>query len=92
MAEYEEQRANGASQIIARVKELAQQGDVEIDTCEWDGGGPVVKHARHELVVKAKNEKSASAIFSDEQLADHPGKVGTAATEAMLREMMRHLA
>lgn len=90
MVEYDDQRALRAEQIVERLKALAKERGVEITDCGWDDRGGVIEHARHELAANTKS-KSVTATFSDEQLADYPGKVGTGATEGMLREMVNRL-
>lgn len=88
--EYDQQRARGAEQIEGKLRDLAKHEGVEIKFMRRDGGGPIMRHNEHDLVVSTST-KTQTAKFSDEQLADYPGRVGTAHTEAMLREIVRRL-
>lgn len=90
MSKYDEQRRKGAAQLLDQLKVLAQEAGVELVLCEWDGGELIDGREKHELVAGTKSSH-ARAEFSDEQLADYPGKAGTGAAEAMLRELVRSL-
>jgi hypothetical protein len=85
--EYAAQRGAGAEQIIAKLRELAKEQGIEIDAATWAHGAPNVDHA---LTISADG-RMAIATFADEQLADYPGRVGTARTDAMLRELVQQL-
>lgn len=85
-----EERHNGSIQIIERLKEMAQEEAVEITRCVWNGGGSILNRERQSLEVTTR-DGSITVAFSDEQVADYPGRTGTERTEAMLRDVLRRL-
>ena len=87
---YEEQRLEGAGQIIKAAEKLATEAGVKIERAEWDGGKPMAEKANHSLSITA-NGKTISGQFPDEWLADYPGRAGNEKANAVLSEMIRKL-
>lgn len=88
--EYDQQRSEGASMIESKLREFAKHEGIDVVSCVWNKGRPIQERDTHELVAST-GPKNQSAEFSDEQLADYPGRVGTEHTEAMIREVVRRL-
>jgi hypothetical protein len=84
------ERLAGADAITSRAKELANELGIHIIECIWDEGREMADRDSHLLEILTE-DRSISGSFSDEQLADYQGKVGTERTEATLGEMIRSL-
>jgi hypothetical protein len=89
-ADYKKQRLEGSKQIVAKLRELAKDRGFEIESIVWNRDGSLDERAAHELAISARG-KSIIVKFSDEQLADYPGRVGTAKTDAMVRNIVADL-
>lgn len=87
---YEEQRSEGAEQILKRAKQLAADAGIKIEKAEWDGGKPIAEKDNHSLSVTA-NGRTVSGQFPDEWLADYPGRAGNEKANAVLSEIIRKL-
>lgn len=90
MSAYDEQRKQGAQKIAARAKAIAIESNISIIKCEWDNDQEISDIAVHKLVL-GSDQNSIEVEFSDEQLADYPGKAGTERTDSTIREAVRHL-
>jgi len=89
-ARYDEQRLEGAGQIIKTAEELASEVGIKIERAEWDDGKPISNKDNHSLSITA-NGKTISGQFPDEWLADYPGRAGNEKANSALREMIRSL-
>lgn len=87
---YQQQRQEGARLIVQKGNELAQHHDIKLDKIEWNGGQPIARRTGHVLAATA-NDKTVTAEFPDEWLADYPGRAGTEKANAVLSEIMRQL-
>lgn len=89
-ARYEEQRSEGARQIIKVAEKLATEAGIKIERAEWDGGKLIAEKDNHSLSITA-NGKTISGQFPDEWLADYPGRAGNEKANAVLSEIIRKL-
>jgi hypothetical protein len=87
---YEQQRSEGADQIIKAAEKLSTEVGIKIERSEWDTGKPISEKTNHSLSITAKG-KTITSQFPDEWLADYPGGVGTEKAKAVLSEMIRKL-
>ena len=91
MSGYGEQRKKGALDIAALARTTAEEANITIVKCAWDNGQEMNEKSKHVLVLTS-NENCVEAEFSDEQLADYPGRVGTEHTDSIILKMIRHLS
>lgn len=87
---YRQQRLEGARLIIEKIKEIALEAKVSLNKIEWDSNAPIADRAFHTLMIISGN-KSIQEKFSDESLADFPGKVGTESTIKKIKSMIHAL-
>lgn len=83
-------RLAGANNIAARAREIATGLGVHVTACIWDDGREMAGRDDHILEIRTE-DKSISGGFSDRQLMDYQGRVGTDHTEATLHEMIMGL-
>ena len=89
--EYQEQRIEGAKQIIEKAKDLAKDFGLTAINCEWDHGQKISSKVAHSLSIKSGG-KQVTGKFPDEWLADYPGKAGNEKGNALLTGMVRQLS
>lgn len=88
--DYHEQRRLGAQEIVAMIRVTAHEAGLADIHCEWDYGHPMVERDNHILNLFF-GKCSCQDTFSDEELADFPGKVGTERTKAKITAMIKTL-
>ena len=88
---YNQQRLQGKDQIEEYFHELAEERGITLDTCEWDQGREIGNRENHILEITS-NGRRIRREFSDERLADYPGRVGNERTNAILNEMILELS
>ncbi len=87
---YHHQRIEGSHLIIEKVKEIALKSNIVLNKIEWNRGNPIAERDFHILEIVA-GRKSIKERFSDESLADFPGKAGTENTIKKIRKMIQFL-
>lgn len=87
---YKQQRLEGARLIIEKAKEIALEAKVSLDKIKWDFSAPIVERDFHVLMIISGN-RNIQERFSDESLADFPGKVGTEITVKKIKNMIHAL-
>lgn len=91
MDKYQQQRIGGAKQIIIMAHRLARAANIPLDKLEWDKGQQIVERPIHVLTVTS-GVKSVTAEFSDDWLADYPGRVGTEKANHVLAGIIHQLS
>lgn len=87
---YHKQRLEGAHLIIKKAEEMAKELNISIDKIEWDKGATIRDRESHILTVTS-GSRMIQEKFSDESLADFPGKVGTESTTKKIRKIIQCL-
>jgi len=91
MTDYAYQRLRGAKAIITEALTTAQKFELANITCIWDDGREIADSPAHILVISS-GATSVRGSFTDEELADFPGKVGTESTKQKLHAMLYSLS
>lgn len=88
--DYYHQRQVGAQEIMAMARQIAREAGLAELHCEWDHGRPIVERDSYTLKLASDNV-SCQGTFSDEELADFSGKVGTQHTKSKITTMIKTL-
>jgi len=87
---YDQQRTEGADQIIKTAEKLAIEAGIKLQRAEWNSGKLIIEKTNHLLSITA-NGRTITGQFPDEWLADYPGRAGSEKAKAVLAEMIRKL-
>lgn len=88
--DYHNQRLLGAQQIIVVAEEMAHEAGLVAMHCEWDHGRPMIEKDNHTFKLSCGKSVSQET-FSDEEITDFLGKVGTQPTRTKITAMIRTL-